>query len=141
LWWGSKQEAKKRYMEKIWIWPGTTWVLNSALATRIPFRQFFILYFFFASPSLFIFSIDISIALRTTTTTTKDEPRTNERTNGKTPLLILFVSCLPWLTIAFYICPLSFDFRFATTMPTTITMPTTLVTIRTQLYIARKGCF
>jgi hypothetical protein len=49
--------------------------------------------FFFASSSLFYFSIDIHIALRTTTTiTTNDERR---RTNGKALLLsILFVLLL-----------------------------------------------
>jgi hypothetical protein len=77
------EEAKKKRRKGRWrkfkFGPSTSWFSNPALATRIPFRQFFILYFFFASPSLLFFFIDISIALRTTTITTKDERRTNER--------------------------------------------------------------
>jgi hypothetical protein len=65
------------------------------------------------------------------------------RTNGKTvPLLsILFISCLPWLTITFYIYHFLFVFRFATTMTATITMTTTTMTTRPLPYIAYKGCF
>jgi hypothetical protein len=112
-------------------------VSNSAQATWITLPSSL----FIASSLLlfhFYFSIDIYNALRTTTITTKDERR---RTNGKTPLhSILFFSCLPWLTITFYIIHLSFGFRFATTM-TTITMTTTIMTTRQLLYIACKGSF
>jgi hypothetical protein len=135
----SDKEVKKRWGRNYMV---RTWhshrISNSALATRINFSVNPIFSFFFASSSLY-FSIDISIALRTATTTTKDERR---RTNGNTPLVnVLCISCLPWLTIAFYITHLSFDVRSATTMTTTITMTKITMTTRSLLYIAHKGCF
>jgi hypothetical protein len=119
-----------------------TGISNPALATNITFSVnptlllllcFFITFFFFF-PSTF------STALQTaTTTTTKDEQR---RTNGKTLFhTIYWFSCLPWLTVTFYIIHLSFNFRFATTMTTTITMTTTLMTTPPLSYSAHKGCF
>jgi hypothetical protein len=81
----------------------------------------------------FIFSIDIFITSRTT--------NDDEQTVRLFFSASWWFSCLPWLTITFYIIHLSFDFRFATTMTTTLTTTTMLMTTPPLPYVAHLGCF
>jgi hypothetical protein len=77
------------------------------------------------------------------TTNDDDERTTNDDEQTVRPPLpsILFLSCLPWLTITLYIFHFLFVFRFATTITTMIAMTMTIMTTPSLLYITQKGCF